>query len=58
MDSNTGGGVTVSTGIAPVELQPNVNVTPVHSESSTSFSTSAPDANTKVGNIPENNVVA
>ena len=28
----TGGGVTVSTGIAPVELQPNVNVTPVHSQ--------------------------
>lgn len=43
-----GGGVTVSTGIAPVDLQPNVNVTPVHSQSSTSYSTVAPDANTKV----------
>ena len=42
------GGVTVSTGIAPVDLQPNVSVTPVHSESATSYSVSSPDANTQV----------
>ena len=46
MDSTAGGGVTVSTGVAPVELQPNVNVT----QSSSSYSTSAPDADTKVKN--------
>ena len=41
--------VTVSTVVSPSENQPNVNVTPVHTtQSSTSFSTSSPDANTKV----------
>ena len=44
-DTNGGsGGVTVSTGIAPVEHQPNVNVTTEH----TSHSKSTPDANTQV----------
>ena len=42
------GGVTVSTGISPVGLQPNVSVTPVHSESATSYSVSSPDPNTQV----------
>ena len=44
-DTNGGsGGVTVSTGIAPVEHQPNVNVTTEH----TTHSKSTPDANTQV----------
>ena len=44
-DTNGGsGGVTVSTGIAPVEHQPNVNVTTEH----TIHSKSTPDANTQV----------
>lgn len=47
MDSSAGGGVTVSTGVAPVEHQPNINVT----QSSSSYSTSAPDADTKVNKI-------
>ena len=42
------GGVTVSTGISPVDLQPNVSVTPIHSESATSYSVSTPDPNTQV----------
>ena len=47
-DTNGGsGGVTVSTGIAPVEHQPNVNVTTDHLEH-TSHSKSTPDANTQV----------
>ena len=47
-DTNGGsGGVTVSTGIAPVEHQPNVNVTTDHVEV-TSHSKSTPDANTQV----------
>ena len=42
------GGVTVSTGISPVDLQPNVSVTPIHSEGTTSYSVSTPDPNTQV----------
>merc|ERR1712110_915795 len=50
-DTNGGsGGVTVSTGIAPVEHQPNVNVTTDHVEV-TSHSKSTPDANTQVEEV-------
>jgi len=50
-DTNGGsGGVTVSTGIAPVEHQPNVNVTTDHLEH-TSHSKSTPDANTQVEEV-------
>jgi len=57
IDSSTngtgiGGGVTVTTGITtPVDLQPNVSVTPVHSQSSTSYSETRPDANTKIEEV-------
>ena len=45
------GGVTVSTGISPVDMQPNVSVTPIHSESATTYSVSSPDPNTQVDYI-------